>query len=300
MDTGIGLFVYNRPGHLQRVLDGLQKNDIDRLHVFSDGPVSPEERREVERVRSIVRDIDWCDVDLVASSSNKGLARSVVDGVEYLFDRYNRVIILEDDCVPSFDFVEFMNTCLDKYAETPQVMSVSGYSPPAPMPDDYDYDVYFTRRTHSWGWGTWQSAWEQFEQDPMTLAEFRDRRSEIARLSRPAGGLTELMADQLAGETDSWATWWSWAVVKNHGISVNPVDSRVENIGHDGSGTHSGTTDKYAVELAEGDRDLTFPPCATLDPIVNSIHNTYMDGTIVSRLLVGLRKKIWQYRNLVD
>ena len=32
--------------------------------------------------------------------------------------------------------------------------------------------------------------------------------------------------------------WWTWNILKNGGLCINPVNSMLKNIGFDGSGTH--------------------------------------------------------------
>jgi hypothetical protein len=292
METGLGLFVYNRPEHTRRVLDGLRENDPEHLYVFSDGPKSDADAQRVNEVRAIIDDIDWCETELVAHEENVGLVENNVTGVEYMFEENDRIIALEDDDVPSSDFLSFTNDCLDEYQDSSAVMSISGFSLPIPIPDDYPYDVYFTYRAGSWGWATWKDDWEHFEQDPMPLSELREREDEIRRIAGKAGGLYELMEHQLRGETESWSTWWAWAVLKNNGFTVNPVTPRVRNIGHDGSGTHSGNTNKFDIEIQSGSGDISFPEYTVVDPVLNERHNNYADGTFVDRVKQRVRKRV--------
>ena len=56
----------------------------------------------VNEVRSILRAIDWCEINLVKRSSNLGLDRSVMTGVTAVFQTHDTIIVFEDDlvCVP--------------------------------------------------------------------------------------------------------------------------------------------------------------------------------------------------------
>ena len=103
--TGIVLFVYSRPYHTKEVLDGLKKNKISQLYIFSDGSKNEEDNEGVKEVRNLIRDIDWCNTEVHVNFQNKGLADSIIDGVNYMLSKYDRVIVLEDDCIPSPDFV---------------------------------------------------------------------------------------------------------------------------------------------------------------------------------------------------
>jgi len=150
-------------------------------------------------------------------------------------------------------------------------MNVSGYSPPIDLPDDYHHDVYFTYRNSSWGWATWRRAWRHFEQDPFTLRELERNAGALKRTTAPAGrDLFYMMRDQLKGDLDSWAIWWAYAIADNDAVSVNPVHSRVRNVGHDGSGTHSPDSTQYDVSLGGPKvESMSFPDAVSVDERIN-------------------------------
>lgn len=277
MSTGIAVFAYDRPVHLERVLSGLESNGVEHIYVFADGP---SEKPGVAVVRKVIDAINWCETTVVARDENLGLARSVVRGVDRVFEDHDRIIVLEDDCVPSPHFVELMNTCFDSYEDDPQVMNVTGFGPPIDVPERYPYDVYFTHRSCSWGWGTWKSAWERFEHEPMTLVEFRNREDELRTTTRKAGyDISTMLRRQLRGKIDSWAVWWVWAIINAGGVCVNPVQSRIKNIGFDKTGTHGDADDNFAVKLSDQPAEgLRLPDNVTVDRDLNRRYNRFFGG----------------------
>jgi len=290
-DTGIALFVYKRPEHTRQVLEGLRKNSVERLYVFSDGPSAASERDAVERVRSVVGDVDWCDVELVESDENKGLARSVADGFDYVLDRHERIVALEDDDVPAPDFMDYMMACLDRYQGTDRVMNVHGYSPPIAVPEGYPYDVYFTYRTGSWGQGIWRDAWDRLETDPDAFVDLFETAEGRECLSRAGRDLEKMFEAQLCGRVDSIQIWWTLTVVNLRGLSVNPVRSRVRNIGNDGSGTHTVSTSRFDVSISDNPQihKFSFPKLPFVDENINDHYNGYIGGgTLTDRLKTAL------------
>ncbi|WP_144924295.1 glycosyltransferase family 2 protein [Halorubrum salsamenti] len=284
--TGIAVFAYNRPNHLSRVLSGLQQNNIDHLYIFVDGPTDERDKEQVADVRKRAEQVDWCRTTVTTHNHNIGLADSIVSGIERVFEDHQRIIVLEDDCVPASNFVSFMKNSLEEYADDKQVMNVNGYSPPINIPGNYPYDIYFTYRSASWGWGTWRSAWDHFEQDPMTLEELKTKKNEIKRVTRDAGeDLYPMIRDQLKGNIDSWAVWWSYAIAANNGLCLNPVTSKIKNIGHDGTGTHTGKSDKFNVDLdTRPISELNFPQQPFINEEINSRYNQFIGSKDQSRL----------------
>jgi hypothetical protein len=274
MSAGIAVFAYNRPNHLRTVLSQLKKNNLSHLYVFVDGPATESDQSKVDEVREIALDIDWCTTSLRLRDRNIGLANSIVRGIDEVFNDHNQIIVLEDDCVPAKNFISYMETCLNKYANNPRVMNVNGYSLPIDIPDTYPHDVYFTYRSSSWGWGTWHSSWESYERQPFSLEYLESNNKQIQEITQKAGGdLYPMMQRQLRGEIDSWAVWWSYAIVNQDGLCVNPVGSKIKNIGHDGTGTHSGESNRYHVTLDNTPVDEIEFPCEPY--IVDKINSRY-------------------------
>ena len=174
MDIATLLFTYNRPCHTEKVLNALKANEIkpSKLIIFQDGLKESTNICDWEAVGEIIKQIDWCDVELHISSVNKGLAASIIKGVTDAFDRYEAVIVLEDDCVPHPKFMSYMISGLTKYVEKEQVYSVGGSAWPVEVQEN-GTDAYFTERINSCGWGTWKNRWAQYERDYQMLAEIK-------------------------------------------------------------------------------------------------------------------------------
>lgn len=287
--TGIALFVYDRPKHTKRVLNGLQQNDVEHLYIFSDGAKNSQDKRSVRRVRDVVSNIDWCKTTIISRECNFGLAESLITGINRVFEDHDQIIVLEDDCLPATNFVSFMNASLNRYANNEKVMNVNGYSPPIDIPIEYPYDVYFTHRSSSWGWGTWKSAWKHFEQNPLSITELEEKSDKIKQTADKAGSdLYPMMRNQLKGKIDSWAVWWSYTIVSNDGLCLNPVNSKIENIGFDGTGTHTGDTSKYNVDISHSAvNQLHFPDEPFVKSNINSRYNNFISG--------GTNNKIKKY-----
>ena len=53
-----------------------------------------------------------CKKKIIVSKSNKGLKKSIIDGLNYVFENYEKAIILEDDCIPNKSFFLFCSLML--------------------------------------------------------------------------------------------------------------------------------------------------------------------------------------------
>lgn len=247
MKIGIAVFAYNRGYHLKQVLDGLQKNEnVKKLYIFHDGLKKDEDRVSWDEVRSIIDNITWCDKICSFFNENKGLARSIVDGIDFVLKENDAVIVLEDDCVPNAVFIDFMEQCFNKYQNDERVFCVSGYAWPIEQ-EKMQYDVYGCGRISSWGWGTWKDRWEKYNVDSNILKRIKSDLNKSYNLAVWGNDLESMLLQNISGRNDSWAVYWALNVIENQGICINPYESLIRNIGNDGSGINCGETDKYNV-----------------------------------------------------
>jgi hypothetical protein len=238
------LFAYRRPDHLRRALDSLAANpgaDRTELSIYCDGAKSVIDRDVVEQVRVIAREIQgsglFASVRVVERDHNIGLAASVISGVTQTLEDHDSVIVMEDDLVVSPDFLEYMNQALELYVNSEEVISIHGfmYSVPPVLPQ-----TVFLRGADCWGWATWRRGWEIFEPDSKKLLKELDRSPDRADFDfNGAFPYRQMLKDQADGTIDSWAIRWYASAFLANKLTLYPGQSLVENIGQEGSGTHS-------------------------------------------------------------
>lgn len=286
------VFVYNRPDHTAQTIEALSNNHLAResdLLIFSDASKGESDRQRVTDVREFISTVpdggDFRTVRIFEAERNRGLAGSVIAGVTRVIDEAGRVIVLEDDHVTTPDFLTFMNDALVRYQSDQRVWSISGYCPPITLPEDYDEHVFFTYRGSSWGYATWKDRWDQVDWTVADYASFRRSWTARARLNRGGRDMAQMLDLQMEGAIDSWAIRWCYAQSKLDALTVYPVHSLLQNIGLDGSGTHSGFASQYSVTVGRAPMkaDLCDP---FLDKrVLTSFRNMY--GTLPQHLRVS-------------
>jgi len=241
--TPIAVFTYNRAEHTTRLLKSLANCDrLDEcaLHIYCDAPKREEHAADVEASRRVVRELaPALGATVIERDTNFGLARSIVDGVTDLCNRYGRVIVLEDDLVLSPRFIDYMLQALDRYADDKNVYQVSGYMFPIKQPEGLD--AFFLPLITTWGWATWRRAWQIFDWDASEAPELLKDPSLRRRFDLGNSYPYALMLEnQLKGLTQSWGILFWWQVFKANGLALHPRQSLVWNGGFDSSGTNCG------------------------------------------------------------
>lgn len=248
----IALFVYNRPDHTRRTISYLQQNllaDESRLYIFCDAAKTDADKPKVEQVRQLVKDVSgFKSVKVILRNHNLGLAESIISGVTQLVYEYGKVIVFEDDLLSSPYTLQYFNDALTKYANQEQVMHIGAYM--YNLHDKKLPETFFYRAATSWGWATWARAWKNFEPDVDKLIAQFDM-LKIARFSIEGKMNFWKQIEQFkAGKNNSWAIRWYASIFLKNGLTLNPSQSLIQNIGHDGTGVHSNKEDMYHVQIA--------------------------------------------------
>ncbi len=248
----IVLFVYNRPSHTGQTVEALKKNTLageSDLFIFADGPKKETDRGKVKKVRKYIRTVDgFKKITIIERKKNFGLAESIIKGVTEVTNKHGKVIVLEDDLLTSRYFLRFMNDALNYYQDEETVGSIHGYVYPIKntLPE-----TFFLRDPGCLGWATWQRAWRLFNNNGDSLLKELVRKKLTAQFdygnSYP---FTEMLNKQADGRIDSWAIKWYASLFLKNKLTLYPGKSLVFHNGNDGSGTHGGVSDDYAVQLS--------------------------------------------------
>ncbi len=244
----IAIFAYNRPTHTTRLIEALKENPEfaqSTVTIYCDGPKKPEHADSVEATRRVVREAAPAHAKIIERDNNFGLAKSIITGVSENVEEHGRVIIMEDDLVPTSGALGFLNAGLERYVNEDMVMHVSAYMFPVSgaLPQSFFY-----REATCWGWGTWKRAWDHFEPDAGKLLKMVDERDMRYEFDvDDTMFFYEMLKRQRDGSLDSWAIRWYTSMFLRSGLALHPGRSYIENLGFDGSGIHCNVDDRFIV-----------------------------------------------------
>ena len=245
------LFVYNRPEHLKQLIASLQANaeaPQSMLFIYTDAARNKADEEQVNKVREVIRHINgFASIEVIERATNWGLARNIIGGVTEQIRRYGRVIVLEDDLVVAPYFLRFMNDALEAYKDEPQVGHIQAcdFTQDASLPD-----TFLIKFTGSWGWATWERAWQHFNPDGQALLNELENRRLTRRFDFNGNyRFTRMLRRQVQGKNNSWAIRWNASLFLKDILSLNVGRSLVQNNGFDGSGTHCGGGNLYGSQL---------------------------------------------------
>jgi len=238
----IVIFSYLRLEKLINTINILKKNYLANesiLIIFSDGPKDDVEKLLIYKIRSYLKTVNgFKDIIIFESDFNKGLAKSIIEGVSFVILKYGKIIVLEDDLITSTNFLSFMNQALDKYEDNNQVFSISGYLPN--LNCNYSKnDAFFLNRSWSWGWATWANRWSNVDWNVDRYSRFLIDKNLKRKFSSLGSDVNTMLIHQMNGYIDSWYIRYLFHQFNINGITLYPSISKVINNGFDEYATHN-------------------------------------------------------------
>lgn len=242
----ICIFVYNRPEHTAKMIKGLIANTLfeqSMVYVFVDGPKDNATSEDLNKITEVKNNLNklsrYKNVNYIFSKINKGLTKSITEGITDIIDRYNKVIVIEDDIELSPFFLQYMNEALSIYEDEEKVMHIGGYM----VPNKYKLpSTFFLGTPTIWGWGTWKRAWDKIEIDARTLLSSLEKKygPDFAFELDVKGtyNYSKQLKDIASGKLDTWDIQWAASIYLNEGLCLHPNVSLTRNNGFDGSGVH--------------------------------------------------------------
>jgi hypothetical protein len=282
----IALFVYNRPEHTRRTVKFLKQNllaEESRLFIFSDASKDERNQPLVEEVREIIRSVDgFKEVEIIERKSNLGLADSIIDGVSKLVKEYGKVIVFEDDLISSSYTLQYFNGALTRYQNEEKVMHIGAYM--YALKDENLPETFFYRAATSWGWATWDRAWKNFEPDVERLISQYDKEKKHRFSIEGTMNFWKQIEEFKSGKNNSWAIRWYASIFLKGGLTLNPSQSLINNIGHDGTGIHSGLNEIYNVIINPR-------PIRLFPDKIEENHQAYQ---AIKKFLANRKGSLWQ------
>lgn len=234
---------FNREDRALRVFERIKAARPERLCLVSDGP-RPSKAGEADRVAALRRKIesliDWTDkVDFDYAPENMGCGPRLSSGIGKVLSKYDRAIILEDDCVPALSFFEYEQHLLDLYEKDPTVGCVSGTYFLKQKRTRKPYG--FTHFPQIWGWGTWARAWEGYEYDLSKWSDgfLYDIAKEGSIPSFYLKSWLEVFRSIQVNAASTWDIQFWLHCLKRRMLSAFPYKNQVRNLGAGSDATHT-------------------------------------------------------------
>jgi len=262
--TPVALIIFNRPDLVQRQCEILRALPLEQLYVIADGPrEGTDDYENCHAARAIIDSIDWTfDVQKNYAERNMGCANRIVSGLDWVFSKVDRAIILEDDCLAHHGFFPFCEELLERYEYDDEIMHISGTNPLLEFNEPFSYR--FSHHASCWGWATWARAWSNNDVK-MNLPKRHIRRLLKQYMQGNRVAIDFWMAEidsTRRGVLDAWDYPWQLSIWRHGGSSIVPNRNLISNAGFRSDATHTKNESAYYANMPiqEMEFPLRHPP----------------------------------------
>lgn len=240
---------YQRPDSIEQIMRECVAAGIRRIYVSIDAPKNglTDAVERNQEIRDICSEFK-ANFDLISErflDANIGCSANLLSSCDWVFENEEFVAVLEDDCIPSEAFFQFISQSLPLINLDPETLLVCGTQF---VPQEIVGQAPFkSKYSLTWGWATTSDKWKLIRseifssiQSNFSMKPFSMDFEEIYWL--------EGARRAAQGYVDVWDTVLVNFLVSKKFFALLPNQNLVTNVGNDGVATHTGKDKKWLNE----------------------------------------------------
>lgn len=274
----------NRYKHFRRCVESLARcthADKTELVIGLDYPPAEKYHEGWEKISDYISLITgFKKVTVLRTDTNLGAIANSRRIREYIQDKYKTYIFSEDDNEFSPCFLDFMNKALEKYKDNPHVFSISGYNQESFYSDDRD--VVFIYDNSAWGQGFWSNR-EMPKEGYLQIVLSKPKN--IIKIWKTYPILLKLSLSLVRKKKFYGDALYTIKCICEELYQIRPSLSLVRNLGNDGSGLHSGVSEKFSKQRISDKLSFEIPdiPVARTCELDKMVYENMMPSSLLKR-----------------
>lgn len=260
LDVPVLIIAYRRPRIVQNILDICAKNRASSIYVILDGPKKNSSKSALDdnlSIKLIVENFARGYAGKIHThfqNNNIGCAPSVLTGCDWIFQKENNAIILEDDCIPGDDFFDFSIKSLQAMESDRNIWLSCGtqFAPENLFQDSWALSKY----PLTWGWATNKNKWDEMRtaiSGDKNLIKGSYRYREITYWNAGAQRAR-------CGYADVWDTLLAQQMLVHNKFAIVPKVTLVSNVGFDAIATHTKKESQWVKLTPQNLSEPKMPP----------------------------------------
>ena len=248
-DIPILFLTYNKVDTTKKVFDTILKINPKNLIISSDGGKNTVENKDILELRNYFnKSLKSVSFEKFYNKNNLGCKLNVTNSIDKAFEKYDKLIILEDDTLPSKEFFVYTKNLLEIYENYDKVNMISGYN--YLTKSKISEKFFFSNYTNIWGWATWKNQWEKrIELNKKSLNDFKKfNMNDIFHSEFEKKYFMQRFEEVVYDNLDSWGYGLVFSNFYQKKFSIYPKYNLVKNIGlgHKNA-THTNNFYKYLI-----------------------------------------------------
>ena len=245
------LLIFRRD-KVTQIIDRLREIQASKVYLMADYGRNKNEIEQAEACRKAAEQaIDWnCEVIKNYATENRGVYGNIGKGAQWVFQREEMAIFLEDDNLPEVTFFRYCEELLYKYRDNEQILWICGTNYLGKYNSRNGDSYMFTQHLLPCGWASWSSKFMKYYDLDLKLCDDRKNFNEMKGRFVNAQLYYQYMYRWLAerrrikenGRSRSWDYQMDFALKYHNLYGISPANNQIRNIGVDDISEHGGTT----------------------------------------------------------
>jgi len=244
-NTPVIIFNFKKWAHLRQIYTAVNNYSPCIFYIVVDQSNSPNE--DVNRAK-IIDEINRFSfsipVEIIEPDKHLGITKIIQFGLNQAFKMTEKVIVLEDDTVPSMLFFSYCDKMLNQFEGNSNVGCINGSN----LGIKGGKKHYFKSRVSLpfWGWATWKNRWEKFPNNYDFWVTFR------VKESNSGVSIDSLLPifDRFVKKDKSWDVKWTMYLLANNLITIFPGENLISNVGFTKDATFTNISNSKFSNLA--------------------------------------------------
>tara|TARA_B110000977_G_C11062511_1_gene486520 strand:- start:102 stop:1037 length:936 start_codon:yes stop_codon:yes gene_type:complete len=233
------LITYKRAKNTEKIIKILLDNKIKDIFIYNNGPINNLDFVDCNDTKIVVKKYETIhqNIKVLYKKENTGLKYNIPEAINWVFESFNKVIILEDDCIPNDPFFLFCNILLDKYEKNLRIGQISGSN----FINNRGYkrknkdSYFFSNIINCWGWATWKNRWTNVHDLEMKSWPSVKKKKIIESFfnNKKNSNYFNKIFDTNYPNNVIWDRAWFLTNIINNRLTIIPDKNLISNIGFD-------------------------------------------------------------------
>jgi GR25 family glycosyltransferase involved in LPS biosynthesis len=236
------IILYRRFKNLESIIKVALKAGIPRIYIALDVPPSQIQSEEylfernlsLEKLKSVCA-AEGVELHVWIRRENLGCARSVLSACQWFFSREIFGVVLEDDCIPTLEFFEFVTRNRELLENDKRINFICGTQHANITTTSKDTSFILSSYPFLWGWATSNSKWNvMIEVFLNPNINFYSSKKGIFETSYWRTGIRRAFQRRV----DVWDTIIVGVMALNGMLAILPLKNLINNVGLDDFATN--------------------------------------------------------------
>jgi hypothetical protein len=237
-EINIVVFAYVRPILLQQCLDSLNKSLLSEranLIVCIDGlknNVSDSTKiSHAKTIRIASKENRFLSTTVLVNKENYGVGRQYFDKIDTLLEKYDELVVVEDDVVVGKYFLQYMVDSFSRFGNSPNVAMIVGYVYYIPFFKKTN-SCYFNKGGGNQAFGITKLFWSKIDRTCNGYEQLKWDKKLKAKFNSSGYDYAKMLIDEIENNRqDAWDVIFYWNAFKKQLFCLSPDYSMASNIG---------------------------------------------------------------------